>query len=190
MDLPWGDERSIQFVTNVGLVTSDGPFGPNVSSAEWTHHVSYKPGLIMVCIKPSEATHENIAVGKEFGIHLAAEDQNVIASVAGNTSAKKMNKIPLLQELGCVFRKAAHIKPPMLEGAVLSLECKLVEQRSMGTHTQFIGEVVEAAVTPGKAPLVYHGGKYWRLGDQIHKPPQEEFDRIKTLAAKYEKVIS
>ena len=29
MDLPWGDARSIQFVTNVGLITSNGPYGYN-----------------------------------------------------------------------------------------------------------------------------------------------------------------
>ncbi|MBI2110294.1 hypothetical protein HYT51_00760, partial [Candidatus Woesearchaeota archaeon] len=46
VDLPWGDPRTIKFVTNVGLITSTGPHGDNVMSAEWTHQVSYSPGLI------------------------------------------------------------------------------------------------------------------------------------------------
>src|SRR3989344_5054157 len=66
MDLPWGDPRSIQFITNVGLITSDGPNGPDIMSSEWTHHISYNPGLIAVCIRPGGATHENIRSSKEF----------------------------------------------------------------------------------------------------------------------------
>ena len=30
MDLPWGDEKTVQFVTNVGLITSDGQHGQNI----------------------------------------------------------------------------------------------------------------------------------------------------------------
>ena len=56
MDLPWGDEKTVQFITNVGLITSNGPFGDDIMSAEWTHHVSYSPGLISVCIGKSKAT--------------------------------------------------------------------------------------------------------------------------------------
>ena len=41
---------TVQFLTNVGLITSDGPYGPNVMAAEWTHHISYSPGLIAVNI--------------------------------------------------------------------------------------------------------------------------------------------
>ena len=54
MDLPWGDDCSKKFVTNVGLITSDGPHGPNIMACEWTHHVSYSPGLIAVCIGPEK----------------------------------------------------------------------------------------------------------------------------------------
>jgi hypothetical protein len=40
MELSWNDRRMRQFLTNVGLITNDGPFGPNVMEAEWTDHVS------------------------------------------------------------------------------------------------------------------------------------------------------
>ena len=30
MDLVWGDEKTRQFITNVGLVTTSGPFGHNI----------------------------------------------------------------------------------------------------------------------------------------------------------------
>lgn len=93
MDLPWNDERSNQFITNVGLITSDGPFGPNVMACEWTHHISYQPGLIAVSLGHTKATVENIRTSKEFGVNLCASDQSVLASVAGGYTGSMYDKV-------------------------------------------------------------------------------------------------
>ena len=77
MDLPWGSDYAKKFVTNVGLITTTGPKGDNIMAAEWTHQVSYSPGLIAVCIKPDETNNANISKSKEFGVNLCADDQNV-----------------------------------------------------------------------------------------------------------------
>ena len=57
-------------------------------AAEWTHQISYSPGLIMVNIGFDKATADNIKKNKEFGISLAADDQNIVSSVAGGSSGK------------------------------------------------------------------------------------------------------
>ena len=67
MDLPWGDEISNKFITNVGLITSDGPFGADVMACEWTHHISYSPGLIAVCICVRSNNYE-LACGTGYNI--------------------------------------------------------------------------------------------------------------------------
>ena len=93
MDLPWDDEKSNKFITNVGLITSDSPFGADVMACEWTHHVSYSLGLIAVCIAPSKATHENIKQTKEFGVNLCSTDQSIMSSIAGGYTGSRYNKI-------------------------------------------------------------------------------------------------
>ncbi|HIH16169.1 MAG TPA: flavin reductase family protein [Candidatus Diapherotrites archaeon] len=184
MDLPWGDPRSTQFITNVGLITSDGPNGPDIMSSEWTHHISYSPGLLAVCIRPGGATHENIRSSKEFGVSIAATDQNVMASVAGTNKGKEVDKIAALQELGFKFRPAKQINALMVEGAVLNIECRLKQELALGSHTVFVGEAVEATLNPGKKPLAYHAGQFWRLTEAIAKPGPTELERIaKTVAA-------
>ena len=188
MDLPWGDERSIQFITNVGLITTDGPVGPNIMACEWTHHVSYSPGLIAVCIWPGKATHKNITATKEFGVSLAATDQSVMASVAGGSSGLETDKIKALKELGFKFYKAKKIKAPMVEGAAMNAECKLVKTLDIGSHTIFFGEVLEASVGKGKEPLALHKGKYWKMTENIPKPAQEERDRTKKIIEKCKKL--
>src|SRR3989338_8808174 len=124
MDLPWGDERTTKFITNVGLITSYGQFGHNIMASEWTHHISYSPGLIAVCIGHNKATQMNISKTKQFGVSLCAIDQATLASVAGNYTGKDYNKIEALKTLGFEFYKAKKIKTLMVKGAALNIDCK------------------------------------------------------------------
>lgn len=187
MNLSWGDSRSNQFVTNVGLITSNGPYGHNIMAAEWTHHVSYEPGLIAVCIMPSDATHANIAKTKEFGVSLCASDQNVISSISGGYSGKSVNKIGALKELGFEFFKGKKTNVLLVEGAAMNAECKLFKKITLGDHTTFVGEVVELYAITKKEPLVYYAQKYWRLGQNITRPSQQELGRITKIIEKHKK---
>ncbi len=45
----------------------------------------------------------------------------------------------------------------------------------------FVGEVVEISADERIKPLIYHNGKYWKLGDAIAKPSPETLDKIKEL---------
>ena len=186
MDITWGSEQAKKFVTNVGLITSNGSHGDNIMSAEWTHHISYQPGLILISLKSSEATYDNIIKSKEFGVNLSAQDQNIMASVAGGSSGKNINKIEALKELGFKFFKAKKIKALMVEGAALNVECKLVNKMEVGDHVAFIGEAVEIHM-PDKKPLAYHGLKYWKLDETIPKPPQDELERIQSVIEKHKR---
>lgn len=187
MDLPWGDERSIQFITNVGLVTSNGPHGHNIMACEGTHHLSYRPGIIAVNIGHHKATYENIMKTKEFGVSIAATDQNILSSIAGGNSGKTVDKIAVLKELGYEFMPAKKIKILMVKNAVLHIECKLIQSVPVGDHMLFIGEVVEATLNPGKEPLAYHKSKYWKMDNMIPKPSETELAKIKKAVEKHTK---
>ncbi len=187
MDLPWGDERTKQFITNVGLITSNGPYGQNIMACEWTHHISYSPGLIAVCINPRDATHENIQKSKEFGVSICANDQSIMSSVSGGYTGKEIDKIKVLEELGFKFYKAKKIKALMVEGAVLNIECKLVKEISLGDHTMFVGEVLDVSLNSNKKPLALYDGKYWVMEKSIEKPQQEVLEKISKLVEKHRK---
>lgn len=186
MDVPWGSEGSRKFVTNVGLITSNGPFGHNIMSAEWTHHVSYSPGMIMINVGYDKATEKNILKTKEFGVNLAASDQDIISSIAGGSSGKEIDKISALKDLGVEFYKAAEIDVMMVKDAVLNAECKLIKSEKMGDHMMFVGEVV-AISTNEKKPIIYSDGKYWEFGEQVKKPSDKERERIGKLVEKHKK---
>ncbi len=186
MDLPWGDEKTVKFVTNVGLITSNGPNGHNIMAAEWTHQVSYSPGLIVVCVGPGKATNENVKATREFGVSIASADQNILASIAGGSSGKNVDKISALKELGYEFYKAKKLNTLMVEGSTLNAECKVVQIIELGDHTMFVGDVVEATIN-AKEPIVYHKTKYWKLGENIPKPSAQELEKINRISEKFSK---
>ena len=186
-DLPWGSEQSFAFITNVGLITSSGPNGQNIMAAEWTHQISYEPGMVAICIGDESATAENIRKTKEFGISISSIDQNVLVSVAGGASGKNTDKIKVLEELGFKFHKAKKIKALMVDGAVLNVECKLINEMPLGDHIMFVGEALEASVNKNKEPLALHKGMYWKMTETIQKPSPEARGNIKKIIEKFSK---
>jgi flavin reductase (DIM6/NTAB) family NADH-FMN oxidoreductase RutF len=187
MDIPWGSPAAKKFVTNVGLISSHGPHGDDIMAAEWTHQVSYSPALIAVSLGNDRATLENIKATGEFGVVLAAPDQAELASVSGTSTAKKINKIKALEELGCRFHRGKHIKCLLPEGGALTVELKVKEIVPVGDHTLIIGEAVNIHIGEAE-PVAFHGGIYWQLTEQLPKPSQAQRDRIGEVVAKHQKV--
>lgn len=151
------------FTTTCALITTEGPQGPNVMAAEWTFNVSYDPFLILVLVDPANRTHDMILEAKEFGVNLTADDQVAAMAFAGHYSKADTDK-PSSE----AFRTfpAKRIKAPMIQGSLLSAECRLVDHYPMGDHTAFLGEVLDFTVDPEKSPVVLHRGSH-RLGERI-----------------------
>jgi len=190
VDLGWGNEKASKFVTNVGLITTDGPDGPDIMAAEWTYYVSWSPALITVHLsggKAGKATARNIVASEEFGVSIAAEGQNVLSSIAGGSHGADVDKMAVIKEMGFEFYKGKHIKPMLVKGAAINAECHLKEIVEVGDHTMFIGEVMEIEAHADKKPLAYSFGKYYGLGEQIQKPEQDVLDKIEQLKAKHAK---
>lgn len=186
MDIPWGSDAALKFITNVGLITSDGPHGQNIMAAEWTHHVSYQPGMIVICPGPDKATLANIRATKKFGVSIASVDQSVMASVSGSVSGKGYDKIAALKELGFTFHAGKKTGLPMPDGAALSVECTLHKEITLGDHVTLVGEVVSVTASQ-KEPLAYHNGQYWQLNAPVEKPAEKERAHIDAVVEKHRK---
>ena len=186
MNLDWDDHRTRKFVTNIGVITSDGLNGPNIMTVEWAHHISHAPSLMAICITKYDATYDNIIHSKEFGISLCASDQNVVSSISGEYSGFKVDKIEVLKEFGVEFYQAKKINVEMLKDAAMNAECKLYKVLELGDHTMFIGKVIELSASL-KPPLIYHNGKYWKPGKQMPKPDSSILKKIDAVVAKHTK---
>ena len=65
--------------------------------------------------------------------------------------------------------EAKHIRAPMIEGALLNVECRVIATQPLGDHTVFTAQALWARYEPEKRPLIYHQGKYWYVGAQVPK---------------------
>ncbi len=155
------------FTTTCALITTDGPKGPNIMAAEWTFQVSYHPFLVLVSIDPANLTHDMIRASKEFGVNLVSEDQVAGMAFAGHFSKTDTDK--LSSELFETVPGKV-IKVPMIRGALLAAECRLVQEIPLGDHTGFLGEVIAFTVEPDAQPVVLHHGSR-HLGDRIQRAP-------------------
>lgn len=186
MDFPWGSEYHQQFITNVGLITSNGPHGQNIMAAEWTYLVSYAPAHILIAIGHTKTTTENILKTKKFGVSIASENQNWVASIAGGSPGKNVDKIAALTEMGVKFTKGKNMDVQLVEGSSLMAECEVIETIHAGDKTLFLGKVIAARTTKEK-PLAYHQNKYWKMETQIEKPNDEQREKMKGIVAKHSK---
>jgi len=132
MDLPEGSEFRGQFVTNVGLITTRGKKGDNIMTAAWTDIHSYSPWILSVSIGEEKISQKNVIENGEFGISIAADDQNVISSIAGASHGEQVNKISVLKELGYEFFRGKKAKVLLVKGATLNVECKLIKKVKTG----------------------------------------------------------
>lgn len=156
-------------------------------AAEWTFFLSHKPGYIGVGIGKGKASHDNILETKEFGVGIASVEQTMLVSLAGGSTGKEVAKIAALQELGIEFYDASEISPQLITGTAANYECKLVEVAAeSGDHTLFIGEV-QAAEVFDTAPLAYHQGKYWKMTEQLEKPPAAAREKAQAILAAHKK---
>ena len=52
----------------------------------------------------------------------------------------------------------------------MNAECKLMRQEELGDHIMFVGEVMEISADENIIPLIYHNGRYRKLGEDVSKP--------------------
>lgn len=155
-----------QTATTVAMVTTRAGERDNVMACEWAMMVSASPLQFVIAIGTRKVTHGFIEDAREFGLNFCSDRQAKLSHVSGSYSLRDIDKWELAEFATYPAKK---IQAVMIEGCALNVECRLVESHSIGTHTLFLGEALWARADDAERPLIYHGGKYWYLGDQVPK---------------------
>lgn len=118
--------------------------------------VSLDPPLVLVCADRSSDTHEVIRQGRVFSVSILAEGQEDLS----NRFARAEDEHRRFEGLVCDDGATGC---PRIPSAVAWLDCRVVQAIEAGDHVVYIGEV-ERAAREERRPLLYHGGRYHRLG--------------------------
>jgi flavin reductase (DIM6/NTAB) family NADH-FMN oxidoreductase RutF len=132
------------------IVTIDRQGKANVMPAGWSMFTSHDPPLYAVSVGHCRHTHGLIRTGGEFTVAFPGPDHGPAIRYCGTHSGCEGDKVGVA---GLRLRPASRIAPPLLEGAVANLECRLVSELPSGDHTLFIGEIVAAHIAddvPGR----------------------------------------
>lgn len=146
-------EAMRHFASGVTVVTTtldDRPVGLTVSAFT---ALSLEPTLVLIAIDRRAASHAAIASAGVFAVNILAEDQAHLSRLFASRDPNKFASAGYrLSDSGL----------PLLDGALVTLECRVVEAVTGGDHTVYFGEVVAARIGVG-APLVYYQSGYRRL---------------------------
>jgi flavin reductase (DIM6/NTAB) family NADH-FMN oxidoreductase RutF len=120
--------------------------------------LSLEPPLILVCIREDSFCLNLIEKGRTFGINILDETgEDLSRQFASRTASKFTNVSYRLSREGI----------PILNTALATIECRLVNRYPGGDHSIIVGEVLNAEVDHYSQPLVYFRRGYTRLSAEL-----------------------
>lgn len=148
------------FVTGVTVVTAlDGerPFGITVSALS---SVSLDPPLVMVALDRRRFLTPIVRAAGRYAVNILSEDQQALSDCFADAPVE-----PGRDAFCGATWQAGKTGLPLIDGAIATLQCSVVQTFSVGDHDLFIGRVDALANESHHAmPLLYYRRQYLRIG--------------------------
>jgi flavin reductase (DIM6/NTAB) family NADH-FMN oxidoreductase RutF len=163
LDLPPGlgdDPRTAlrrilgMFATGVTVLTTREGDDVHGMTANAFMSVSLDPPLVLVAVDRRTAMHDLLHAGRRYGVSVLRETQRALSERYG-TSANAGQPEPTFE----IIRDT-----PLVEGALAHFVASVTDRYWGGDHSLFLGRVEYARYSDG-TPLLFHGGRYERLGE-------------------------
>jgi len=142
----------------VNAVTTDGPAGLGGFTASAVCSVTDDPPTLIVCVNLASRQNEIIRANRVLCINTLAVDQTEIASLFST------KELPIEQRFAVGRWSTLATGSPVLEGAIASFDCKVVERLERGTHSVIFCEVQAVRVRTDGEPLLYLDRQYRGIG--------------------------
>lgn len=149
----------------------------NIITASWVGTICTNPPMCYISIRPERHSHGIIKKYMEFVINITTEELAMATDWCGVRSGKDYNKF---DEMKLTPSPATIVQAPIIEESPLSIECRVKEIMSLGSHDMFIADVVNVKAddkyidkVTGKfnledaRPIAYSHGQYYKMGENI-----------------------
>jgi flavin reductase (DIM6/NTAB) family NADH-FMN oxidoreductase RutF len=132
--------QTIMLPSPVLIIGTYGPDGkPNIMNAAWGGIACSKPPCISVSLREATLTYHNIMQTEAFTVNFTSEKFLKEADYVGIVSGNEADKF---KETGLTPVKSELVNAPVVKEFPYALECKLVKQVELGSHTMFVGEIL------------------------------------------------
>ncbi len=158
------------------MVTSGSVDAPNVATVAWTGILNTHPAKTYISLRPSRYSYGLIMESREFVINLVPASLVSACDFCGVRSGRDVNKF---EHCRLTAVPSVEVSAPTLYESPLSLECRVTDIVSLGTHDMLVADIVKMTVSEDiidengrfcleKADLLaYMHGNYYTLGKKI-----------------------
>ena len=160
------------------MVTSGTMEKSNILTVAWTGIQNTNPAIVYISVRPERFSYSLIKENMEFAINLTTKDLAYATDWCGVRSGAKYDKF---KEMKLTKQKGNFVKCPLIEESPVSIECKVIDIKELGSHHMFVAEVLSidadekyidenGAFDISKCDLIaYANGGYYSLGEKIGK---------------------
>jgi flavin reductase (DIM6/NTAB) family NADH-FMN oxidoreductase RutF len=113
---------------------------PNIMVASWGSICCTSPACVSVSLKVSRATYANIVEHEAFTISIPSRAFLFETDFIGNVSGVSINKF---SATGLTAVRSDVVDAPYVLEFPLIIECSLLHMLEIGSHTQFIGQIMD-----------------------------------------------
>lgn len=150
----------------------------NIITVAWTGIVNTDKPMCYISVRKERYSHDIIGKNKEFVINLTNKQLTYATDWCGVRTGAKVDKF---KEMHLTKEKGKFVKCPLIKESPVSIECKVVEIKELGSHDMFMAEILsidadekyidnKGAFDITKCDLItYANGKYFTLGKQVGK---------------------
>jgi flavin reductase (DIM6/NTAB) family NADH-FMN oxidoreductase RutF/rubredoxin len=132
------------------IITS-GKERSNGQIANTVFQVTSEPETVAVCINRENLTHELIEQSQIFAVSALSKDAPLeFIGSFGFRSGREIDKFE-----GVNFKIGKTGTRIVLDNSIAYLEAEVIDEIEVGTHTLFIGKVVDADILNGEEPMTY-----------------------------------
>jgi flavin reductase (DIM6/NTAB) family NADH-FMN oxidoreductase RutF len=142
------------FATGVTIVTTRVGEQVHGMTANAFMSVSLEPPLVLVSIDRRTTMCRLLHEGRRYGISVLHEEQSELSDRFAGRTVEDGAAEPRFQLV---------YETPVLDGALATFVARVARSYWGGDHSLFLGQVECARHRPG-TPLLFHGGRYGRLG--------------------------
>jgi len=112
----------------------------NAMTVAWAAICCSRPPCVTMSLRKETYTYGNIMEKKAFTVNIPAASQAAYAAYFGSVSGRDVNKFVAT---GLTPVKSDLVEAPYIKEFPLILECRLRQTLEIGSHTMFIGEIVD-----------------------------------------------
>jgi len=139
----------------------------NGQIANTVMQVTAEPPKVLVCINKENLTHQYIKESGVFSVSIL--NQNTPMKFIGHFGFKSGKEFDKFKEMDCKIGKTG--APVVTSNTLGYLECEVAMSMDAGTHTVFVGKIIDAQTLKEGEPLTYAYYHQIKRGKSPEKAP-------------------